>query len=1162
MQAGGASLSWFSPVSYTDLEIRNERGELLLALPKVSSERTLWDIVTHLNNLGTFRIERPQVSIVVRPDGSNLEDVFCAPPTLQKAPEPAPEISKAPAKLPTMAVEFVDGTIGLVDSAQKQKWEIDKFNFLLRTSADSPLPVEMKLTGQVPYAGRTAQLSISGEPAAGGGVDHIDAKIDALPLAMFRAFADRFGPGMQLQGTLATDLHVDGLASFPANALRISGGATVDNVSVTGGPLGADRFALAHVDLPCQLAYQNRTLTVDQLGVTSDVGQLTATGVIEFPEQVDSTLVGRLAQSTFNVNGQLDLVKLAALLPKTLHVREGAQITSGQVKLAIASKPDGANHVWTGQISASDLAAVHDGRRVAWDQPINLQFAARAQGNNYSLDQFAASASFLSLSAKGSLDGLQAEAQCDLDRLMNELSQFVDMGDARLAGRADSHLNWQRGANGAFQAAADLQLQALQIALPGRPPWQEDSLKVAANASGAADNLGLTASAPTLHRIDSAEITLTADNPTARTHEQVGVRLMQPIEQIAANTHWPIEVQMQSQLGRWWPRVAAWLKIDGLDLSGACDARAQAAYSPSGVEIQSLKGNINSLHAWGWNSLFVDEPVVQLDCSGNYDFASHKLTLNRSSLLTTSVSVQTDAATVALPVNAPLAMQGVVNYQADLARLLRWVSDPRTPPKYVLAGRLTGSANVSRTGTASHAQIENSIDDFAAYVIDDSPNKLRTGAPAAAQLPPPVWTEKKLTASIDGGWDQATDSVQLASLVVGSQALALRASGKIDSLSSKQNVDLAGTVDYDWQSIGPLLRPYLGSKITITGRQSRKFDVHGSIAAVAAAPAAVTTVAAVSPAGLPGGYIKSNPLAPANGDSFAYLRPLVANMSIGWTEANFYGMPVGALDLDAHLENGTVTTKPIRTAVGFGVSPGRLTMSPVVQLTPTPSEFILGKGTLLSNIQITQDMGKSWMKFVAPVLAECSRAEGSFSLTLDSAQIPLNNPDAADISGQLLVHDVSVTPGPFMRPLVLICQQLEALIARRPPPVDLNGNPVLVKIDDQKVDFRVVDGRVYHQGLSMQIGNTTVRTRGSVGADESLSLVAEVPLKREWMQGNSKLQSVPDQTIRIPITGTLSHPLMDGRVILQLFGATLENIGDKLESGLNKGLEKLLPQQR
>ena len=58
VQSSGASLSWFGPIRFTDIEVRDVHGEVLLAVPKVESERSLAAIISNLNDLGTFHVER------------------------------------------------------------------------------------------------------------------------------------------------------------------------------------------------------------------------------------------------------------------------------------------------------------------------------------------------------------------------------------------------------------------------------------------------------------------------------------------------------------------------------------------------------------------------------------------------------------------------------------------------------------------------------------------------------------------------------------------------------------------------------------------------------------------------------------------------------------------------------------------------------------------------------------------------------------------------------------------------------------------------------------------------------------------------------------------------------------------------------------------------
>jgi translocation and assembly module TamB len=248
VQAGGASLSWFAPLEYSDLEIRNSRGELLVSLAKVQSERSLYGLLSNLNDLGTFRIERPQVNVALRPDGSNLEDLFANEKNPFPKPEPAPvlEQTKASQQLPIVTAEIVDGIVNILDTASGQKWSIDKFNLHVRTSPNSMLPAELMASAEVPIEGRTAQVAVTSAPSPNGGWDHIDAKIDSLPLAMFRGLADRVAPGLQLNGTLSTNLRLEGIGNVLAPAvsqgtkeaeappIQVSGTVGLDNVVASG----------------------------------------------------------------------------------------------------------------------------------------------------------------------------------------------------------------------------------------------------------------------------------------------------------------------------------------------------------------------------------------------------------------------------------------------------------------------------------------------------------------------------------------------------------------------------------------------------------------------------------------------------------------------------------------------------------------------------------------------------------------------------------------------------------------------------------------------------------------------------------------------------------------------------------------------------------------
>src|SRR5262245_32184377 len=228
VEAGGASLSWLGPIQYTDVEFRDSHGKLLLALPKVESEKSLLAIAGNLNDLGTFHVERPQISIVVRPDGSNVEVVMPRPAPTSSSPAQA--ASGSATKLPAISIEIVDGSIKVADAATGQQCLVDKLNLKVQASADSIVPAELTLSAKVATsqasAPRTAppQSPVTGTvnatlKAAESGSRHLDLKIDNVPVAVVRPIVSHFAPGLQLAGNLSSNLECDGLGGAATSKL-------------------------------------------------------------------------------------------------------------------------------------------------------------------------------------------------------------------------------------------------------------------------------------------------------------------------------------------------------------------------------------------------------------------------------------------------------------------------------------------------------------------------------------------------------------------------------------------------------------------------------------------------------------------------------------------------------------------------------------------------------------------------------------------------------------------------------------------------------------------------------------------------------------------------------------------------------------------------------
>jgi hypothetical protein len=116
-----------------------------------------------------------------------------------------------------------------------------------------------------------------------------------------------------------------------------------------------------------------------------------------------------------------------------------------------------------------------------------------------------------------------------------------------------------------------------------------------------------------------------------------------------------------------------------------------------------------------------------------------------------------------------------------------------------------------------------------------------------------------------------------------------------------------------------------------------------------------------------------------------------------------------------------------------------------------------------------------------------------------------------------------------------------------------------VTMTERAIDVQVADGRVYHSNLEFLIDDVPVSSQGSVGFDETLALLIEVPIQQKWVGKKPALQQLVNQKLQIPVGGTLAKPQIDNRAIAQFAAQAAQAaatglLGDEL----NKALDKLL----
>ncbi|HWB00433.1 MAG TPA: hypothetical protein VG713_18190 [Pirellulales bacterium] len=369
----------------------------------------------------------------------------------------------------------------------------------------------------------------------------------------------------------------------------------------------------------------------------------------------------------------------------------------------------------------------------------------------------------------------------------------------------------------------------------------------------------------------------------------------------------------------------------------------------------------------------------------------------------------------------------------------------------------------------------------------------------------------------------AANRLAFEQFAVQSDNFAAEGAGTIDDLGGTRMLKAQCKTTYDLDRLEGLVQSLLGDRIRVSGRQTGMISITGALAAFDDATTADADVHSRA------------------------LEQFAAQADMGWEGLAAYGYSFGPGRLQGELKNGIARIAPL----DLPFEGGRLRAAPIVQLAPGPATIQLAPGTVLDQIAVTPEMCSRGLAYIAPLLAGAVQVEGRVSMDVSACNVPINDTGAADITGQLKVHSIDLVPGPVLAQI--------AMLLDRPGTISLQR--------ESTVDFRMVERRIYHQGLELAFPGATVRTQGSVGLDQSLALLVEMPLPAKLLGNIPLAGSLASQTISVPIGGTLSNPVIDqnelNRLLAQFVQGTVENaavnaVQQGLQEGMNRGIDQLL----
>jgi len=216
------------------------------------------------------------------------------------------------------------------------------------------------------------------------------------------------------------------------------------------------------LDANCGLAIAEDGIVVQTLTADCPFARLSGDGEIRLPterflqsilDQAGSDSNNRsevisqaqaAAAGQINVDGRINLVAIAEMLPKTLHLRDGLSLQQGTARFAMRTRTEPSSEAtsaplsWQAVLETSPIVAQHNGRTLRWDESLRLNGSGPLSLSSVSLNQATLSGDFGRVTATpASADTVSVRGNVNMDRLWSLLGQFVDIEAPGVRGNVD-----------------------------------------------------------------------------------------------------------------------------------------------------------------------------------------------------------------------------------------------------------------------------------------------------------------------------------------------------------------------------------------------------------------------------------------------------------------------------------------------------------------------------------------------------------------------------------------------------------------------------------------------------------------------------------------------------------------------------------------------------
>lgn len=425
------SMGWFRGIKVADVGFNDSAGQITVQVRQIATKPHYGSILTGNLSFGETIIDEPKVEINLRDQRAKKPESF--------RPEPSAGKRAQPVVLPIKKIDLVlnGGNLKVTDSKARTV-ELSQISSKVnlrppgqQTNLDlSMVVVDGGKASEIQVAGRITPKQQTGWTLEGTS-GNLTVEVNDLDLESLAPFFALAGVEVQAKGLIGGRVKSE---IKDGRFENLSGNIKGKNLDITSAELKGDRLRTSRLDVSVRLNREKETINIDDLQIKSDWAFVTASGVV--PTTFKSFGDFFQADSNYNLKGNFncDLAAVLSQMPKTLGLKEGTQITSGQLNGNVETSTRAGQRQIQARGTLTGLEGTVKGKKIALSEPITAEAQISSDKAGITFDKLDVSAPFAKINCTGTSELLKYNADVDLAKLQSELGQFINIGQYRMAG--------------------------------------------------------------------------------------------------------------------------------------------------------------------------------------------------------------------------------------------------------------------------------------------------------------------------------------------------------------------------------------------------------------------------------------------------------------------------------------------------------------------------------------------------------------------------------------------------------------------------------------------------------------------------------------------------------------------------------------------------------